>query len=504
MNSVTVSILCYTQLDHVRRCIQSVVAAGEAVDFILTSNGKPQVAAYFESLKSVYANVTVVVNPTNEGFWKPNNHALALCKTKYLVLLNDDMTVPHGWLDVLRAPLEKHADGVFSCPMDTCSELTDTFEGRYGRREYCEGSCLMIKTEIAKRHGLFEPMPGLAYAEDSHASLRFRELGYSLHWVPLAVRHVRAATSRSVPEVHNWKRLNHEFCRKRWAQYLISRRMDYPIIVRRAGAWGDVILTTPVIRALKKKYPQNPIWIETGCGDVFLNNPHVARVERRIREPGAKLINLDGSYEADPAKHFVETYARVAGVELDSTATELYPTEANRIRAFGWLGENDSWIAVHPGPNTWKGKMWPADRFQMLIAAIKEQTGKKVVLVGAVRDRVFDSVDLDLRGKTSFLELAAVLQRCSLLVGLDSAPLHVAQAMKTPVVGLFGVTLPGPIFTEGSLHVAVCSDPTHPESGERHRIAGRTSLQTRSNPMETITVRQVIDAVTKMLEPVPT
>lgn len=495
MNSCTVSILTFSAIEHAKRCIASVLKGGEPVDLILTANGNPVAAAYFQEIARQNPNVTVVVNETNEGFWKPNNHALSLCKTKYLVLLNDDTTVPRGWLSVLRAPLEKFPNSVFSCPEDTCSELTDTFHGKFGRREYCEGSCLMIDTAIAKKHGLFEEMPGLAYAEDSHASLRFRELGYNLHWVPLHITHARAQTSRTVPQVRAWQELNHAFCRKRWAQYLISRRMDYPIIVRRAAAWGDVILTTPIVRALKQKHPNSQIWIETACPDVFKNNPHVSRVERRIRDNTAKLINLDGSYEACPDKNFVETYARIAEVELESNHTALFPSDADKQRASDWLN-NHEWVAVHPGPNTWPGKTWNPDRFQELILRL-HGLGKKVLLVGAIKDRAFNA-DFDLRGRTTFLELAAVIGKCEFLIGLDSAPMHVAQAMGTPVIGLFGVTLPGPIFTEGSAHIGVCSDPAHPESGIRHRVTGQTSVNTRSNPMDTISVDMVMDAVKKL------
>jgi heptosyltransferase-2 len=65
--------------------------------------------------------------------------------------------------------------------------------------------------------------------------------------------------------------------------------------------------------------------------------------------------------------------------------------------------------------------------------------GLKVVLLG---DGSSDPVpnDCDLRGKTTFHKLAAIIKKSKVLVGGDSLPLHIAQAVGTPAVGLFGDT----------------------------------------------------------------
>jgi ADP-heptose:LPS heptosyltransferase len=48
----------------------------------------------------------------------------------------------------------------------------------------------------------------------------------------------------------------------------------------------------------------------------------------------------------------------------------------------------------------------------------------------------------NLAGKTSLGELAAVLKKCSLLIGIDSAPMHIAVAVGTPTVTIFGPSSP--------------------------------------------------------------
>ena len=47
----------------------------------------------------------------------------------------------------------------------------------------------MARTETVREQGLFSELPGLAYGEDSDLSLKLREAGYTLHWVPVAIVH---------------------------------------------------------------------------------------------------------------------------------------------------------------------------------------------------------------------------------------------------------------------------------------------------------------------------
>ena len=497
MPEVTVSILTYSQLAHAKRCIASVLAGGEEVNLILTANGNAEAAAYFTELAQNLPNVRVVVNAANQGFWKPNNHALTLTDTRWLVLLNDDAMVPYGWLNKLKRPfLDYPNDSVFSCPDDGCSELQASFHGKWGKKEYCEGSCLMIDVVIAKRHGLFEPMPGLAYGEDSHASLRFRELGYRLHWVPLQIIHARAQTSRTVPEVSQWQEQNHQFLRKRWAHYLLTRRMDYPIVIRRGGANGDVLLTTPIIKALRRDKPLSPIFVETICPAVLQRNPNVTVIEPRSTRPSdALVINLDFTYEANPAQHIVDAYAKAAEVTLTECKTEFFPSDNDKGMAASHI--QGDWAAVHVGPSTWRSKEWPQDRFTAVIEYL-HTLKMKVVLVGS--GGMPARGDLDMRARTSIHEMGAIIGRCKIFIGLDSLPMHISQAMGTPTIGLFGITDPQYIMTDSSPHIGVCGrDAT--SFGLRHRVNGVTAVDDGGQAMNAISVDMVKAAIDELLAP---
>src|SRR5690606_23171405 len=104
-------------------------------------------------------------------------------------------------------------------------------------------------------------------------------------------------------------------------------------------------------------------------------------------------------------------------------------------------------VALHPGADHFPAKRWPVDRFALLADRLAERYGARVVLVGgpgdvplaaAIRERVQRAPLLDLTGRLALLETAAVLERVDLMVGNDSGPLHMAVAVGTPVVALFG------------------------------------------------------------------
>jgi ADP-heptose:LPS heptosyltransferase len=101
----------------------------------------------------------------------------------------------------------------------------------------------------------------------------------------------------------------------------------------------------------------------------------------------------------------------------------------------------------------------------------------------------------DIRGETDYQQLAAVLSKCKLFVGIDSLPLHVAQAVGTRVVGLFGASDPRYILTDGAA-VPVCG--TTECFGARHRVSGQTFVDCSGECMDSITVERVLEAIEKL------
>jgi heptosyltransferase III len=103
-------------------------------------------------------------------------------------------------------------------------------------------------------------------------------------------------------------------------------------------------------------------------------------------------------------------------------------------------------IHVHPA-SRWQFKCWPADKMAALIATLQAD-GWPVLLTAAPdagEQAMIDAIQAQLQqpayslaGRLSLKQLAALTARARLFVGVDSAPMHIAAAMQTPVVALFG------------------------------------------------------------------
>ena len=131
-------------------------------------------------------------------------------------------------------------------------------------------------------------------------------------------------------------------------------------------------------------------------------------------------------------------------------ALVLVPGEQARSRAAALLAEHrladKGFIHLHPG-SRWQFKCWPAERVAALMDELHRR-GERLVLTAApdkdeleliaeIRRRTHAPL-IDLVGRLTLKELAALCERARLFVGVDSAPMHIAAAMGTPVVALFG------------------------------------------------------------------
>ncbi len=96
----------------------------------------------------------------------------------------------------------------------------------------------------------------------------------------------------------------------------------------------------------------------------------------------------------------------------------------------------------------WANKLWPVERFAELAAPLREHGLTPVVTWGPGEESMADRVVAESGGTavkcfaTTLLDLVALLRRAKLLVAADTGPLHIACAVGTPVVGLYGPTDP--------------------------------------------------------------
>jgi len=122
-------------------------------------------------------------------------------------------------------------------------------------------------------------------------------------------------------------------------------------------------------------------------------------------------------------------------------------------------------IGLNPGATYGEAKCWPPERFAELGRRIIKDYGASVLIFGSSRPKekglnaaIAQGIGegcLNLSGQTSLLELAALLRRCRLLITNDTGTMHVAAAVGTRVVALFGPTDPRTTSPLGEGHVVI-------------------------------------------------
>lgn len=206
--------------------------------------------------------------------------------------------------------------------------------------------------------------------------------------------------------------------------------------------------------------------------------PLLAGVRYRIGlDSKGRGFPLTSRVACDQVRHEVEQYlavARAIGATLKQPRLEFYvsPSEVARATAFlTEIGQREvranaefetaddaamhrrPLVAIHPGGGANPGmallaKRWSPARFAAIADRLAEEYGARVLVVGAASDipvaremrAEMRSMAIDLAGRFGIRELGAILARCDLFVGNDSGPTHLAVAVGTPVVAIFGPT----------------------------------------------------------------
>ena len=150
-----------------------------------------------------------------------------------------------------------------------------------------------------------------------------------------------------------------------------------------------------------------------------------------------------------PRAHAVDRYLCAARhLGCDAGPVEFPLGVAPQIKSEGL-------IAVNPSAR-WKTKLWGDDKFADLV---RQLPSKRVVVTGTVADRprceFIARGCRNLAGGTSLLDLAELYARCAVVITNDSGPMHIAAAVGTPVVAIFGPTDPALTGPYGKQHVVL-------------------------------------------------
>jgi len=157
----------------------------------------------------------------------------------------------------------------------------------------------------------------------------------------------------------------------------------------------------------------------------------------------------------DPVEHQFRIM-KMLGIELSDPHLELWPTHedarfSDELLSSEWLGSNQKIVGVNISASPrWSTKCWPRDNLIRLCEELGRR-GVRIVLTGTEKDvanaeyltRQLKNIKLiNACAKTTINQLACLIRRCNVYVSADSSPLHVAAAVDTPFIALFGPTDP--------------------------------------------------------------
>jgi len=174
--------------------------------------------------------------------------------------------------------------------------------------------------------------------------------------------------------------------------------------------------------------------------------------------------------------------------------------EAQRLLEEAGIRTGDHLVAIHPVA-LWDTKLWVPQRFGAVADRLMER-GFRVVITGGPADRtIIDEIcesmanpAFRLDGRTSLKTLAAVYRMASTVLSTDTGPMHLAAAVGTPVIALFGPTAPWRTGPHGRQHTVLRSQL---DCSPCFRRQCRTTLYEQMACMRRITVDQVVEAVVR-------
>ncbi len=283
------------------------------------------------------------------------------------------------------------------------------------------------------------------------------------------------------------------------------------ILVIKLKQIGDVLLSTPVLRALKEAWPEAEVTylVPLGTEDMLRHHPlltdlmvvnrrskswrenwHIIRELRRRRfdlvlelsggDRGAFYTLLTGAAERlgfarsrqplwqrhlaftrllprPPVNmHLVEQNLaplRALGITPTKPRLELFWTSKVEARVQQLITKHGltpgQFVIMHPGAG-WRFKCWSPQGYARVIEFLQQDWRLPVVLTASQAGHEQDllaeilsechTTPINLAGRLSLKELAALLAKARFFFGVDSAPMHLAAAVNTPAVALFGPT----------------------------------------------------------------
>lgn len=209
------------------------------------------------------------------------------------------------------------------------------------------------------------------------------------------------------------------------------------ILVRRTGALGDVLLTTPVVHRLRNELgPGAIIDVETACPQAYEGNPHVNKLHVHVRDNKDydKVYDLNLVYERSPKQHIVDSYFQHVFGDTNGAKRVVFGIDPPPPRK---LAKASKVVTLH-ATRSWPSRTLP-ESFWNDVALKLIDTGYQPVFLGGGGD--YGGPDhpqsVSMVNRTPLRETVNLIAASCCFIGSDSALLHFAGATDVPIVGIF-------------------------------------------------------------------
>jgi len=293
----------------------------------------------------------------------------------------------------------------------------------------------------------------------------------------------------------------------RRSSFVVRRAEDFKrILIVRTDRIGDVLLSTPVIKALRDRYPNAYIamMVSPYAKEIVDGNPYLDEViiydkdgkhkswrrsmkfARRLKKKKfdlalvlhptnrvhlvtyfagiRKRVGYDrklGFLLTDRIKH-TKQLGEKHELEYNFDLLKYLGVEPQDLNLFmplkpeseDWVDEvlmqnniaaTDRILAIHSGASC-PSKIWPNERFAEAAEKLAQKYKFKILILAGPKDiekakaveAKLHTPAINLAGRSSVSQLASILKRCALFISNDSGPVHIASAVGTPVISIFG------------------------------------------------------------------
>ena len=205
--------------------------------------------------------------------------------------------------------------------------------------------------------------------------------------------------------------------------------------------FGDVLMCTPALRSLKACNPRGRIIFYTNFPQLVDGLPYIDSVRPSAEAPQELRIFPTYEQSIPPQRHLTRLFGDWLDVDIDDVRPDCVLDKGLRERfRREWARLPRPWIVISRKSGPWTpNKDWPAPLWEELVDGLLDRA--TVIEIGTnppERRSRSEPNFVDLIGRTSLLELVAVIAAADLHVGPISGPVHVAAAFRVPSVVIYG------------------------------------------------------------------